>query len=341
MRREMQPAFPDNPVLVRSWRGGRVESVHRGSWVLMDANGEVIDGAGDFGFPIYARSSTKALQALPLVESGAADALEISAPELAMALASHRGEAIHTRVVGALLERMGMGPDDLRCGVHLPWESSVRHELRSTGAEPSTLHNNCSGKHAGFLALGKHLGEDRASYIDPNSRAQQLVRQTVMEMTGVQPAELTTAIDGCSAPTFRLPLKNLALGFANFANPAGLDAKRRDACERLADAVAANPDLIGGSRNQICSAIARATGGRLFPKFGADAVYILGERGGDRALAIKMDDGQARWLHSLTLHLLRRFGLAKENELKALAAWSAGPELNYAGIVVGRTEVVE
>ncbi|MFT7486552.1 MAG: L-asparaginase II [Candidatus Paceibacteria bacterium] len=341
VRRQMQPAFPDNPVLVRCWRGGRVESIHRGSWVLMDANGEVIDGQGAFDFPVYARSSTKALQALPLIESGAADAFEFSKKELALALASHRGEKIHTQVVGGLLSRLGMGTDDLRCGSQMPWESEVRHQLRVSGEQPSALHNNCSGKHASFLALAKHLGDDLQSYIDPASNGQKLVHQTMLEMTGVQPEELTTALDGCSAPTFRLPLKNLALAFARFANPGGLSSSRREACERLADAVGENPDLIGGSRNQICSAIARVTGGRLFPKFGAEAVYILGERGGDRALAIKMDDGQERWLHTVTLHLLRRFGLAKDQELSALSAWAAGPETNYAGLVVGRTEVVE
>ncbi len=337
----MQPAFPDNPTLVRYWRGGRVESIHRGAWVLMHANGDVLDGAGAFDFPIYARSSTKALQALSLVESGAADALELGPKELALTLSSHSGEEIHTSVVGGILRRLGLAASDLRCGSHPPLDPNARHRLRAEGGELCALHHNCSGKHAGFLALGKHLGDEPADYINPDSRGQTLVRQAMLEMTDVHPDELTTAVDGCSAPTFRLPLRNLALGIARFSNPGPFSPERRLACERLASAAASNPDLIGGTHERICSAILRATGGRLFPKVGAEAVYVIGERGGDRALAIKMDDGQSRGLHLVILHLLQRFGLAPEPELEALSAWAAGPTSNNAGLAVGRTEVVE
>lgn len=337
----MQSAYPDNPRLVRYWRGDAVESVHRGAWVLVDCAGEVLDSAGDIEFPVYARSSTKGLQALPLIESGAADALDFSTEELALAVASHRGEECHTRVVKGLLDRLELGPEHLQCGSHWPGDAPTRRALAARGEEPSTLHNNCSGKHAAFLALGKHLGEDPAGYIDPESELQQLVRQAVLEMTSTDADKFSVAVDGCSAPTFRLPLRNLALGFARFANPEGLSPGRRAACERLAQAVEAHPHLIGGTHKHICSAISSATAGRLYPKVGAEAVYVIGERGGGRALALKMDDGQDRGLRTLVLHLLRRFDLAKEPELDALAAWAAGPISNYAGRVVGRTEVVE
>jgi L-asparaginase II len=333
--------FADNPILVRYWRGAHVESAHRGCWVLADGSGQIIESAGDPSFPIYARSSTKALQALPLIESGAADALDISAQELTMAVASHRGEPCHTEVVGAWLERLGFDPDDLHCGIHKPGDPITRQRLRDSGHGPSTLHNNCSGKHAGFLTLAKHLGENRANYLDLQSGSQQMVRQALLEMTKTDPERLGVVIDGCSAPTFRLPLTDLARGFARFANPAGLGTERRLACERLANAVQLYPDLLGGTRDQICSAISRATGGRLYPKIGAEAVYVIGERGGDRALAIKMDDGQWRALFVLTLHLLRRFGLAKEDELKQLDLWVGGPLQNWAGLEVGRVDVID
>jgi L-asparaginase II len=332
--------YPENPILVRVLRGERVESVHRGAWALVDVEGGLLEGRGATDFPIFARSSTKALQALPLIESGAADQLCFTTEELALALASHFGEDCHTRVVAGLLGRLGLGPQDLRCGSHRPLSHDVSFDLRRQGHEPSTLHNNCSGKHAGFLALAQYLGEPTASYIDPESRSQRLIRETVLDMTGCSEEELSIAVDGCSAPTFRLSLERLARGFARFANPHGLEPDRRAACERLAEAAAAHPELIGSTRNQICSAIARVTQGRLFPKIGAEAVYVIGERGGDRALAIKMDDGNKRGLHALILHLLRRFSLANEQELAELSTWDAGPLKNYAGLEVGRMEVL-
>lgn len=333
--------YPDNPILVRHWRGGAVESVHRGSWALVDPDGHVIEGAGAFESPIFARSSTKALQALPLLESGAADRFDFGTQELALAVASHNGERCHTAVVQRMLDAIELGVGDLRCGAHRPYDAEAWEALRESGHEPTAVHNNCSGKHAGFLALVKELGDSPADYLDPSSRSQVLIRTAVAEMTGATEDELGVAIDGCSAPTFRLPLRKLAQGFARFANPAGLAPERRLACERIADAVAANPDLIGATHNQICSAIARATGGRLFPKIGAEAAYVIGDRGGDRALAIKMDDGSRRGLHPLILHLLERFDMASEAERRALEAWAAGPIRNWAGLDVGRTEVVE
>lgn len=333
--------YPDNPVLVRCSRGGRVESVHRGAWALVAPDGTLIDSRGQISAPIFARSSTKALQALPLIETGAADQLGFSTEELALALASHYGEVSHTRVVAALLQRLELDESALLCGAHRPMDHDAAFELRRDGHKPSTLHNNCSGKHAGFLALAKHLGDPVESYIDPKSRTQQLVREAVLQMSDCEDFDPAFAFDGCSAPTFRMPLEKLALAFARFANPDSLGPRRALACERLADAVARFPELIGGSKKQICTAIARATGGRLFPKIGAEAVYVIGDRGGDRALAIKMDDGTKRGLHAVILNLLRRFDLASAAELDRLAEWAPGPVHNYAGLEVGRTEVTE
>ncbi len=331
---------PDNPILVRRRRAARVESVHRGAWVLVDLDGRVLDGAGAVDFPVYARSSTKALQALPLIESGAADRFGFGEPELALACASHNGERRHTEVVERMLAATGSGVADLRCGAHAPNDAGAAEALRESGHEPTAIHNNCSGKHAGFLALAQQLGDEPASYLDPGSRSQALVRAAVQEMTGTADGELETAIDGCSAPTFRLPLVRLAHAFARFANPEGEEPARRAACERLARAVAHHPDLIGASRNQVCSAIARVTGGRLFPKIGAEAVYVVGVRGGERALALKMDDGSKRGLHPLLVDLLRRFDLVSAEELRALSAYEAGPLRNWAGLEVGRAEVI-
>jgi len=331
--------YPENPVLVRVYRGMRIESQHRGAWVLCDPDGTVIDGMGSWKSPIFTRSSVKCLQALPLIETGAARQFEFSDAEIALALSSHNAEAIHTDGVKSVLARLGLDASALQCGSQSPGDPEVRNALRDARARPTAAHNNCSGKHAGFLALTQHLGADTDHYLDADGPAQKLVRQAVLEMTGLADGEMYTAIDGCSAPTFQMPLTALATAFARVANPSGLRAERRSACERMLDSVAANPAMIAGNHQRICTDIARISGGRLFPKVGGEAVYAIGVRGSERALAIKIDDGNYRGMHPVIVELLRRFEFAKPDELSALASWEEKRITNWAGREVGRTEV--
>jgi L-asparaginase II len=335
-----EAAYPDNPVLVRIHRGKAVESQHRGAWVLTDSSGAAIDGAGAFERPIFARSAVKCLQALPLLETGAARRFAFSDEELAMCLASHNAEAVHTQIVERLLARLGLSVADLKCGAQQPSDPEARNHLRERKQSPSAIHNNCSGKHAGFLALALHLGVPVSSYIDPASAGQRLVHQAVLEMSSLSEGELDTAIDGCSAPTFRLPLRALATAFARVSNPERLSPVRRAACERMLAAVAEHPHLIAGHHQRICTDLARVSGGRIFPKIGGEAVYAIGLRGRDRALAIKIDDGSTRGLHAIVIDLLRRFEFATADELAALAVWEEKRLRNWAGIEIGRIEVV-
>jgi L-asparaginase II len=337
---EVERSLPENPPVVRLWRGRAVESQHRGSWVLCASDGSVLDGCGHFAAPVFARSSVKCLQALPLLETGAADRYRFDDAELALALASHDAEPEHTAVVRRVLARLGLSVEDLGCGPQPPGNAEVRARLRESGGRPSKVDNNCSGKHAGFLALALHLDVPPARYLDPESAGQRLVREAVLEVSGASSEELSTAIDGCSAPTFRLPLARLATAFARVTTPAGLAPARRAACERMQAAVAAHPVLIAGSHQRICTDLARRGGGRLFPKVGGEAVYAVGLRGADRALAIKIDDGSQRALHALLLALLARFEFLRENELRELQRYAEPTLRNWAGLEVGRVEVV-
>ncbi len=333
-------SWPDNPVLARIWRDDHVESQHRGAWVLVDSAGRAFDGAGDASHPVYARSSIKSLQALPLLETGAAERFGYGEDELALALASHNGEPCHTERVARILERLGLGPSHLQCGPQPPGDGEARDALVRAGAAPSALHNNCSGKHAGFLALCLHLSSDPARYLDPESPPQRLVRAAVEAMAGTGPGELTSAVDGCSAPTFRLPLSRLATAIARVANPEGLAPARRAACERMAGAVAAWPELIAGTKKRLCTDLARVSGGRLLPKVGGEAVYVVGVRGADRGLAIKIDDGSSRGLYAVVVELCRRLRFLSASEAEALDGWRERSLKNWAGRVVGRVEVV-
>jgi L-asparaginase II len=334
-----EPRYPDNPVLVRLWRGTEVESQHRGAWVVCDAGGTVVEGMGAWRAPIFARSSVKCLQALPLLETGAAQRFDFTPAELALALSSHNAEAIHTEGVQRILDRLGLGVGHLQCGAQAPGDPEARNRLRDAGEKPTALHNNCSGKHAGFLALALHLGADPARYLELDSPGQRLVRKAVLDLTEMRDDELYTAVDGCSAPTFRMPLSALATAFARVSNPDGLPPLRQAACARMLEAVARHPELIAGNHQRICTDIARVSGGRLFPKVGGEAVYAVGVRGGNRALAVKIDDGNYRGMHPVIVELLRRFGFARPEELAALESWEEKRLRNWAGREVGRTEV--
>ncbi|MEQ1894901.1 MAG: asparaginase [Planctomycetota bacterium] len=335
-----QRSFPDNPVLVRFLRGREVESVHRGAWCLVDPAGEVLAGAGDLGQRYFARSSVKALQALALLESGAAEHFQLSDEELAVVIASHAGEECHTAVVSRLLERLGLGVRHLRCGVHAPFDERTRKALRAAGETATALHNNCSGKHVGFLALAKHLGVPSESYLDPDSAGQKLVRAALAEMSGVSWDELAPEVDGCSAPTFRLPLAALATAFARLANPSELGPARRAAAERLTRVAGAHPVLIAGSARWLDTDLLRASGGRLFAKYGAEAVQAVGVVGGGRGFALKIDDGGLSALQAFVPAILERLGLLQLNELAALASWREMRLVNFAGLDVGRIEPV-
>jgi L-asparaginase II len=333
-------SYPENPVIVRVRRGTEIESQHRGAWVVADSSGRVIDGAGEWARPVFVRSSVKCLQALPLLESGAAERYGFSDVEIALALASHNAEERHTQAVASLLGRLGLSASDLQCGAQPPGDPAARARLRAVGGEPTAIHNNCSGKHAGFLALALHLGAPTQRYLDPHSPGQVLVHDAVEAMSGVASGDLTTAVDGCSAPTFRMPLSGLATAFARVTNPGALQRPRREACERMVTSVAAHPEMIAGDHRRICTDLARVTRGRIFPKLGGDAVYGIGIVGADRGLAIKIDDGSNRGLHPAIVALLVRFGFLDAAESETLAAWRQASLRNWAGLEIGRTEVL-
>lgn len=325
-----------SPVLVEIRRGELLESVHRGSAVVAAPSGEIVAAWGDPGRVTLPRSAAKMLQALPLVESGAADAAGLGPEQLALACASHSGAAIHTALAARWLERIGRGEDDLRCGAHPPADSAARLELECRGRAPGQLHNNCSGKHCGFVTLARRLGGG-PDYVDPSHPVQLAVRRAIEEVAGESAAGV--AIDGCSAPNFALTLTGLATAMARFAAPGeSFGARRARAAERLVAAMAAHPALVAGE-GRATTGLIRACGARAVVKSGAEGVFVAILRQSGLGLALKVDDGAGRAAEAAVAALLARFG-ALERAHPEFARLADAPLLNWRGLAHGHLRAV-
>jgi L-asparaginase II len=322
-----------NPVLTEVSRGGWLESRHRGAVAIADADGRLVWSAGDVEAPVFGRSALKMLQALALVESGAADAFGLSSAELALACASHAGEPMHVSAVAAWLARIGCDESCLACGAHAPGDAAAARALLLEGRAPSRLHNNCSGKHAGFLTVARHLGVDPAGYEAPDHPVQRRVLATIAEMAGVEPASMAVAVDGCAAPAPAFALHALATASARIADPSRLAPARAAAARRLDAAVRAHPLLVAGT-HAACSALIGAGAGAYSVKSGAEGTYVavLGALG--LGVAVKIDDGAARAAETTIAAVLVGLGLVAATD-PALAALTDAPIVNTQDRVVG------
>jgi len=322
-----------NPVLTELTRGNWLESWHCGAVAIADASGGLVWSAGDVERPVFGRSALKMLQALPLVETGAADALGVSAEELALACASHGGEPMHVSAVTSWLARIGCDETCLACGAHAPRNAAAAQALLLDGRIPSRVHNNCSGKHAGFLTLARHLGVDPAGYERPDHPVQRLVLAAIAEMAGVDLASMSIAIDGCAAPAPAFPLRGLATASARIADPSGLAPARAAAARRLDAAVKAHPLLVAGT-GRACTTMIRAGGGALSVKAGAEGTYVAVLSALGLGVALKIDDGAGRAAETTIAALLVDLGLVAAED-PTIAALIDAPILNTQDHVVG------
>lgn len=324
------------PVMAELWREGWLESQHRGHGVIVSADGQVVEAWGDPSKLIYPRSSCKMVQGLPLIESGAADALGLGTEELALACASHTGGAQHTSRVSAWLEQLGLGEADLRCGAHVPSDKAARKQMRDTGGAPCQIHNNCSGKHTGFLTTATKLGGG-PEYIDPDHPVQKAVRDAFEEMTDeVSPG---FGFDGCSAPNFVCSLTGLARAMAKYTKPDALGAARGDAATRLYDAMAKHPDLIAG-KGRACTDLGRTMRGRGIIKTGAEGVYVAILREKQLGIAIKIEDGATRAAEAAMTALLVRTGMLERGN-PAVQARVNAEQRNWRKMHVGQFVATE
>ncbi|AZO06053.1 MULTISPECIES: asparaginase [unclassified Mesorhizobium] len=299
-----------NPVLVEVTRGAVVESRHRGAVSVFDADGKAVWEIGDTDRPVFPRSAVKAIQALPLVESGAADAYGFGNRELALACASHSGEPAHVELARAMLARAGLDKTALECGAHWPNHEATL-ALARAGDVPSALHNNCSGKHAGFLCTCVHSGIAHQGYVKEGHAQQEMVRDAMQSVTGAAHNTGNSAIDGCSIPTYAVPLKNFAQGFARMATGRGFSPERAKAAKRLLSACMAEPFLVAGT-GKADVALMQAAPGRIFVKTGAEGVYCAALPELGLGIALKCDDGAGRGAEVMIAAVLAKLLRAEE-----------------------------
>jgi L-asparaginase II len=336
--RRIEGKIMSNPVLVEVTRGNRVESRHRGAVAVIDAGGATVFSLGDIDAATFPRSACKAMQALPLVESGAADAYGFGDREIALACASHSGEPAHVELAASMLKAAGRGEEALECGAHWSFQQRVLLDQARSIDRPGQLHNNCSGKHAGFICACCHSGRDPKGYVTYEHPLQAEIRDTMADLTGTPLTRDNAGFDGCSIPTYAVPLKALAHGFAKMASGEGLGPHRAKASKRIIEACMAEPFYVAGT-GRTCTQIMEVAPGRVFAKTGAEGVFCAAvpERG--LGIAVKCDDGASRAADSIIAGILARFF---DDDIRAKLSGIANHTMhNWNSIEVGEVRAVD
>ncbi|PIE14322.1 MAG: L-asparaginase [Rhodobacterales bacterium] len=323
--------------MIEVWRGDFLESFHCGHAVVCDAAGQIVQSWGNPDQVILPRSSAKMIQALPLIESGAAKRAGLTSQHLALACASHNGADIHTQAVAEWLQSLGLSEQDLRCGAHNPKDKQAHYRLIRAHDAPCQLHNNCSGKHAGFLTLSQHLGGG-PEYNEADHPVQIAVREAFEDVTG-QPSP-GFGIDGCSAPNFATTVHGFARAMGYFA---GADAEstdpRKRAAAQLVQAMCRHPELVAGEK-RACTELVRAMGGRVAVKTGAEAVFaaIIPEL--KLGVAVKISDGGTRAAEAAIAAILVKLGVLEADHPATRKRLNA-PIKNWNGVTTGYIRAVE
>jgi L-asparaginase II len=307
-------------VLVKVSRGGLVESLHRGHIAVVNSKGELLYANGNPQEVVYARSSMKPLQAIPIVETGAAEHFHFDHADLSLTCASHNGEDQHTNRVLSILERAELTFADLQCGIHNPRWQETYEALIKAGGEVTAIYNNCSGKHSGMLATAKHMNESTADYYKIDHPVQQRIIEAISDLTEVPKEEIEIGIDGCGVPVHGIPLQNLALGFAKMADPSSLPVKRQEAIHKITTAMMEAPEMVGGT-DRFCSDFMHVLDGRMFGKAGAEGVYCIGDKETGIGIAIKIEDGNGRATSPVAVEVLSQLGLLGEKQKEQLSSY--------------------
>lgn len=324
--------------LIELTRGGTRECLHFGAVAVVDRSGRLLAHAGDAHWLTFTRSTLKALQALPFMQGGGASHFGFSPQQVALLCASHNGEDSHVAQVQGMLDKSGLSYRALRCGCHVPGLFTLLETAPPPGLVYDERHNNCSGKHAGFLAYCVQHGLSLEDYIDPQHPLQQAIRRDVARAVGLQPQDMKMGIDGCSAPNYAVPLSALAYGYARLASGAQ-DTEFGESFAALSEAMTTHPDMVSGQRRNDL-AFMRAGGGDWVTKVGADGVQVVASKSRGEAFAIKIIDANKPALFAACVEVLEQLGWLDAAQREALQPWRAQPIINARGLLVGERRPV-
>ncbi len=332
-----------SPRLLVVRRGQEEESFHRGRAVVATASGETVLTVGNIDASVFPRSSIKPIQAIPLVASGAADKYGFSDDEIALACGSHVGSPLHVATAQSILKKIDSSCDQLECGVHWPLDSGESRALAARGEEPTVLHNNCSGKHCGFLAVGAVRGLDAAGYINASHPVMREVTNAISHVTGVNLDESQACVDGCAIPAFSMPLVSIATGFARLGTGEGLSPALVSSVSRIRSAIVQNPAMLSGE-GRADTRITEECQGEVFVKSGAEGVMAASIPALGYGLAVKIDDGAQRAatavMANLILQVLQKHNVATTKAVEVLQSYSHFLLKNWNGTTVGSVEPV-
>lgn len=327
-----------NPILVTHSRGGITESFHRGVVCVVDENGNTIASVGDTTQICYPRSALKYFQHLPLILSGAFDHFGFTLEDLAIMCGSHNGEDMHVGAVQSILQKTGIASSELGCGPQPPTHKNDYVKLIRSGNEPSALHNNCSGKHSGFLAWCKFTGNSIEGYLKEEHPLHQEIKKYTALFHEMDEKELISGLDGCSAPIFAMPVKNQAIAYKNLIHPEKFGPEISRACKMIVEAVTTYPDMVAGTK-RYCTDLMRITGGKIIGKTGADGVYSLAIPEKKWGICIKIDDGRMGPQYNVAQAVLEKLGLIDSGEKSRLQHYLRNENKNWAGNITGSTQV--
>ncbi|MCQ4087046.1 asparaginase [Saccharibacillus sp. JS10] len=313
---------------VQVTRGEYIESNHSVHIAVVDANGNLLYELGDPHRLTYPRSSMKPFQTVPLIESGAADAYGYGDAEISLSCASHSGEPIHRHTVLDVLSRADLTEDDLQCGTHIPRDGASYRELIREGKELTPVFSNCSGKHSGMLLTAVHLHEDTQNYRELEHPHQQRILSVISDVCDIPVDEIGIGVDGCGVPVHRLPLWQVALGFARLAKPEGTVSElRADALNRIRRGMTTRPEMVAG-KNRFDTDLMRVFEGNLVAKVGAEGVQCIGVADRGIGITVKVEDGNERATTVAAMEVLKQLGIGTPQQFEELADYVYAPVLN-------------
>ncbi|MFQ5601858.1 MAG: asparaginase [bacterium] len=320
-------------IVGRVIRNEREESVHAGHLAVIDARDNLAAFVGNADHESYIRSAAKPIQIMPMLQDGVYEHFRLTDRELAVIMASHNGEDFHIETVGSILKKCGLTENDLRCGFHTPMHQLSSLEHFRQNKKPSPIYNNCSGKHAGMLALAKFHGWELASYLDPEHPVQKRILQQISLFSNLAVGDIGIGVDGCSAPVFFMPLRNMARMYAQLART------ETPLTKKVFDAMSTFPEMIAGS-DRFDTVLMQVMNGRMISKVGAEGIRCLAVRGEKPfGIALKIADGSKRASDAVMLECLRQMDLISSTELQALSAYHKPTIQNWAGIETGGIQV--